>query len=53
MKEKSMVHFLSSDSPQVQTQNTEINSEVPLKESACTSGENCKKEDAYFINPMD
>lgn len=53
VKEKSMAHFLAGDLPQLQTQDTEINSEVPLKASPFISGENSKKEDADFINPMD
>ena len=53
VKGKSMAHFLAGDLPQVQTQDTEINSEVPLKASPYISGENSKKEDADFINPMD
>lgn len=53
VKEKSMAHFLASDLPPLQTQDTEIHSKVPLKAPPSISRENSKKKDAGFINPMD
>lgn len=50
---KRRAHFLASDLPPLQTQDTEIHSKVPLKAPPSISRENSKKEDAGFINPMD